>query len=110
MLGEDRRSSAGVFYGGSDALGAAVIFVLANIAWTGTLSMLLFTALMKMRVLRMDQVQFNRRGSPESLSVDHISVNGSSDNRSVPFATCELSSTGPRSTSGSRSAQQQHNA
>ena len=108
MLGEDRRSSAGVFYGGSDALGAAVIFVLANIAWTGTLSMLLFTALMKMRVLRMDEVQFNRRGSPdESLSVDHISVNGSSDNRSVPFATCELSSTRPRSASGS--AQQQHN-
>ena len=79
--------------------------MLANIAWTGTLSMLLFAALMKMRVLRMDLVQFNRRGSPESLSVNHISVNGSSDNRSAPFVACELSS-GPRSTSGSA----QHNA
>jgi len=45
-------SGVGGFYGGTDALNAAVVFLFANIAWTGTMSALMFIPLKLVGLLR----------------------------------------------------------
>ena len=45
-------SGAGLFYGSGNALGVAIVFLLATIAWVCSLSFLMFFALKKMGLLR----------------------------------------------------------
>jgi len=42
----------GLFYGNGDLLGAGIIFLLADIAWTGGLSAMMFMGLKMANVLR----------------------------------------------------------
>merc|ERR550537_26482 len=45
-------SGKGAFYGGGDAIGISFVSLLAEIAWVGTMSFLMFFPLKKMGVLR----------------------------------------------------------
>ena len=47
-----QASEGGLFYGGFKLLGAAAVFLVAHLAWVGTASLLIFTALSKLGLLR----------------------------------------------------------
>jgi len=57
------RQDSGLFYGGTRPLGAAAVFVLVNICWSGSLSTALFVALRRARVLRSSDI-----GGPDAYS------------------------------------------
>mmetsp|Transcript_7448 Transcript_7448/g.19549 ORF Transcript_7448/g.19549 Transcript_7448/m.19549 type:complete len:521 (-) Transcript_7448:645-2207(-) len=81
-----RNTDGGLFYGGSDMLGAVCLFLLAHIAWVGTLSSLMFFGLRKLAILRVPP-HLEMAGKDFNNSFDHSAHGGQHFGTFLPHMT-----------------------